>query len=312
MATLMERVGLCSTCNLYLNCTYRLSSEQTIWQCEEFDNYVSAVVRKSDGHPGGLIGILEAIQTKFGYLPQEALKAVAQNTGRSMVDIYGIATFYRAFSLYPRGEHLVSVCLGTACHVRGAPRVAVEFKKQLAIEAGQTTPNGKFSLETVNCLGACALGPIAVVDGHYFSQVNITKVADILKQAEIGVEQREALTDQRIFPVAVSCSRCNHSLMDNNYLIDERPSIRVTQSFGQRHGWLRLSSLYGSYHVEAEYDVPTDSVIHIFCPHCHAELIGADNCPECGVRLVPFIVRGGGVIQICPKRGCRGHLLDIE
>ncbi|MFH1999433.1 MAG: NAD(P)H-dependent oxidoreductase subunit E, partial [Planctomycetota bacterium] len=112
-----------------------------------------------------LISLLEGIQAKYGYLPEDALRNVAKDTGRSLVDIYGVATFYKAFSLKPRGKHLISVCLGTACHVSGGPIIAKEFERQLKIKAGGTTEDREFTLETVACLGACAIGPVAVVDG---------------------------------------------------------------------------------------------------------------------------------------------------
>lgn len=261
---------------------------------------------------GGLIAILETIQARHGYLPEEALKAVAEQTGRSLVDIYGVATFYRSFSLKMRGKHLCSVCLGTACHVRGGAVIADEFSRHLGIKPGQTTADREFTLETVNCLGACALGPIVVVDGHYFSNVSPVKVREIVEKTRAGLDKVEIQSDQRIFPVEVSCSRCNHSLMDPNHLVDGYPSIQVTRSFGREHGWLRLSCLYGSYTVEREHEVPIDAVVNFFCPHCHAELAGASQCPECGAPMVPMIVRGGGIVQICSRRGCKGHMLDVN
>ncbi len=273
---------------------------------------IMGIVEKHSASGGGLIPILEDIQSRYGYLPAEALGIVSARTGRSLVDIYGVATFYRSFSLKPRGKHLCSVCVGTACHVRGAPRVAAEMQRRLDIQPGETTRDRQFTLETVNCLGACALGPIVVVDGHYFSNVNAAKAGEILDKAKAGLDEIVIEGDQRIFPVEVGCPRCNHTLMDPNHTIDGHPSIRVTMAFGREHGWLRLSSLYGSYNVESEYEIPMDMVVNFFCPHCHAELLGAASCPECGVPMVPMIVRGGGVIQICSRRGCRGHMLDLN
>lgn len=261
---------------------------------------------------GGFIAILEAIQARYGYLPADVLKAVAEQTGRSLVDIYGVATFYRSFSLKMRGKHLCSVCLGTACHVRGGVVIAEEFGRQLGIKPGQTTTDREFTLETVNCLGACALGPIVVVDGHYFSNVSPVKVHEILEKARAGLDKVEIHSDQRIFPVEVSCSRCNHSLMDSSQPVDGYPSIHVTMSFGREHGWLRLSCLYGSYTTEWEHEVPMDVLVNLFCPHCHAELVGASKCPECSAPMVPMIVRGGGIVQICSRRGCKGHMLDLN
>jgi NADH-quinone oxidoreductase subunit E len=272
---------------------------------------VEALVDRYGCDHGCLIAILEAVQSKHGYLPEDVLKVIAEKTGRSLVDIYGIATFFRAFSLEPRGRHVISVCLGTACHVRGAPKVLEEFEKQLGIRAGRTTDDREFTLETVNCLGACALGPIVVVDGHYFSTVSTLKIKGILDRTLEGLDKIEIETDKRIFPVEVSCSRCNHSLMDPRHPIDGHPSIRVTVSFDQKHGWMALSSLYGSYNVSSEYEIPVNTIVNMFCPHCHAELIGAGQCGECGAGMVPMIVRGGGIVQICSRRGCKGHLLDI-
>jgi len=274
--------------------------------------HIMKIVEEHSEDRGGLISTLEDIQSKYGYLPEDALRIVAKRTGHSLVDLFGVATFYRSFSLKPRGKHLISVCLGTACHVRGAPIIDGEFERQLKISAGETTSDDEFTMETVNCLGACALGPIVVVDGHYFSNVNTGKVKQILKKARIGLDKVEIKADERIFPIEVHCSRCNRSLMDPNHLIDGYPSVRVTISFGHKHGWLRLSCLYGSYTVESEYETPIDAVAHFFCPHCHAELIGASNCPECGAPMVPMIVRRGGMVQICSRRGCRGHMLDLN
>ncbi len=270
------------------------------------------IVDRHASQGDGLISVLEEIQSKYSYLPSDALKLVAECSGRSAVDVYGVATFYKSFSLEPRGKHLCSVCLGTACHVRGGQIIAEEFERQLDVRAGETTADGEFTLETVACLGACALGPIVVVDGHYFSKVNTAKVRTILKRARRGLDRVEVKSDRRIFPVVVSCPRCNHSLMDPGHPIDDVPSIRVTVSFERTHGWLRLSSLYGSPAIESEHDIPADTVVNFFCPHCHAELRGASNCPECAAPMVAMIVRAGGIIQICARHGCKGHMLDLN
>ncbi len=273
---------------------------------------ISQIVANHAEDLGGLISMLEDIQNRFGYLPQDALNIVAEKTAYSLVDIYGIATFYKSFSLKPRGKHHISVCLGTACHVREGPKIAEEFERQLGIRVGETTSNKEFTLETVNCLGACALGPIVVIDGHYFSQVRISRVKKILDKARKGLDMLEGKENGQIFPLEVSCPRCNHSLMDSQYEIDDHPAIRVTVSFGSTHGWLRLSSLYGSYAVKSEYSIPKEKIVHFFCPHCHVELNGASNCVECDAPMVPMIVRGGGMVQICSRRGCENHMLDLN
>jgi NADH-quinone oxidoreductase subunit E len=277
------------------------------------DEGVVSIVEKYRSQRGGLISILEEIQSKYGYLPEDVMRVVADRTGRCLTDMYGVATFYKAFRLQPRGKHLASVCLGTACHVRGGPAVDKEFRHCLGLrEAGESTADKQFTLETVRCLGACALGPIVVVDGHYFSNVTTSQVADIIEKTRAGLDTAEISNDKRIFRLEVACARCNHSLMDSGHLIDGVPSIRVTVSFGHEHGWLRLSALYGSYTVESGNEIPMGLVVNFFCPHCHAELIGAWNCTVCEAPMVPMIVRGGGIVQICSRRGCKSHMLDLQ
>ena len=276
------------------------------------EDTVLEILARGRADKKGLMAILGEIQAQYSYLPEEALRLVAEQTGRSLVDVYGVATFYKSFSLKPRGKHLVSVCLGTACHVRAAPSIVGEFERQLDVKAGETTADQEFTLETVNCLGACALGPIVVVDGRYFSNVKLTEVKKILRAATKGPDATVIEQDHRIFPVEVSCPRCNHNLMDPGYAVDGYPSIRVTISFSEQHGWLRLSSLYGSYNVFSEYEIPSDTVSQFFCPHCHAELVAARDCTQCSAPIVNMIVRGGGLLQICSRRGCRSHMLDLS
>ncbi len=273
---------------------------------------IERILENHDRGRGTLIAILEQIQAEYGCLPQEALRMVADRTGQSLVDVYGVATFYRSFSLQPRGKHLITVCLGTACHVRGAPRVAQEFEQQLGIKAGQTTPDKEFTLETVNCLGSCALGPVVVVDGRYFSKVKKSRVAHLINDALEGLDEIRVGEDERVFPIEVSCPRCNHNLMDKSFTIDGYPSIRITLSFGHKHGWLRLSSLYGSYNISAEHDIPIGTVVSFFCPHCHTKLAGSWRCPTCGAPMAPMIVHGGAVVHICSRRGCKGHMLNLS
>ena len=113
---------------------------------------------------GNLLSILQDVQAECGYLPEERLREIAVMLGKPLIDVYGVATFYKSFSLKPRGRHLIKVCLGTACYVRGATRIIEETRRKLGIEPGETSDNGDFSLETVMCLGCCAIGPVMVVD----------------------------------------------------------------------------------------------------------------------------------------------------
>ena len=127
-----------------------------------------------------LIPILHAVQSAYGYIPGEAVAAVARFLGLSESEVYGVLTFYRAFGLEPRGKFLITVCLGTACHVRGGANIAAELERKLGVKAGGTTPDKRFTLETVNCLGCCAIGPVVVVNGVYHSRVTLKKIDGIL------------------------------------------------------------------------------------------------------------------------------------
>jgi NADH-quinone oxidoreductase subunit E len=154
------------------------TATKTKCDCKE----VAAIVKKYECNRDSLISILQDVQALYHYLPEHSLRAVAQELNISLIQVYGVATFFKAFSLEPRGEHLVCVCMGTACHVRGAQSVLDETKRRLGVEAGQSTEDMKYSLETVNCLGACALGPIVVVDEEYHGQMTPSKVKKVLKK----------------------------------------------------------------------------------------------------------------------------------
>jgi len=272
---------------------------------------VFRIVDRHNGRRGAVISILEDVQAAYNYLPEAALKIVASQTGRSLVDIYGIATFYRCFSLEPRGKHLVSVCMGTACHVRGSPKVLKCFEEHLSVRAGGTSTDGEFSLSTVNCVGACALGPVAVVDGDYYRNVKERDVQGVLGRASRINGEITMTEDERVFGVSVSCPSCNRSLMTREHLLDGHPMVRVTASFGRKHGWMRLSSLYGDFRIESEYDIPHGAIVHFFCPKCHAELRSGRLCPDCDAPTILLLVRGGGTVQLCSRRGCKEHLLDL-
>jgi NADH:ubiquinone oxidoreductase subunit E/ribosomal protein S27E len=275
------------------------------------DQVVEEVVAQHHGSLGGMLSILSEVQAKYGYLPQDALRRIAAATGSSLTDIYAVVTFYRAFSLKPRGKHLVSVCLGTACHVRGAPKIAEEFSRQLGIPAGETTPDKEFSLETVNCLGACALGPTVVVDNHYFRHVTTAKVPHILEQARTGFQQSSAGADHRIFPISASCPQCGHTLMDAGHTINGHASIELAASFVGKAGSLHLSAFYGRADRDCDGEVPEGALTVLSCPHCGQELLGGPDCPECGATMARMTAGKYAALHVCARRGCPGHRLDL-
>jgi NADH-quinone oxidoreductase subunit E len=126
------------------------------------------------------LAILQDLQVEYNYLPREALEQTATRLDMPLGEVYRMATFFRAFSLEPRGEHTIKVCMGTACHVRGSGQILERFEKELQIKAGETTPDAKFSLEVVMCLGACALGPVIVVDEETVGEMTADKARQIV------------------------------------------------------------------------------------------------------------------------------------
>jgi len=272
---------------------------------------IAAIVDRHLGQRGDLIAILEDIQSRYAYLPEESLREVSERTGRSLVDIYGLATFYKLFSLEPRGKHLVTCCLGTACHVRGAQGVVEALERRLAITAVQTTPDKEFSLETVNCLGACALGPVVVIDGRYHSKVSSTSASRLVDRAAKGDGAADGGADDGLFTLNLSCPHCGRRLQDEHHTLDGCPAIRLDATVGSQRSWVRLSSLYGSQVVATELEIPGSSVVEFQCPHCHAQLPSLSDCWECGAPMVALQVVGGGTMSFCSRRGCPQHLLDI-
>lgn len=272
---------------------------------------VLAIVEKHGREATALLSILSDIQSRYRCLPEEALRLVAKETGRSLVDVYGAATFYKSFSLEPKGKHVVCVCMGTACHVRGSAHIVQELERELGISRGQTTPDREFTLETANCLGACALGPVVVVDGTYHSKTRQNRVRRLLEDALKSDSEGEVTGDPRNFPIELLCHMCGHSLMDETHLLDGLPSVVLTVSSDTASGHVRLSSLYGSPHVETEADVGDNAVVTFSCPHCGQSLEVACECPECQSPMVPLSVKGGGTLYICSRNGCKSHLLDL-
>jgi NADH-quinone oxidoreductase subunit E len=142
---------------------------------------IKSILARYQSDAGMLVAILQDVQAEYNYLPREALEKVSEGLDIPLSQVYSVASFFKAFSLKPRGRHLINVCLGTACHVRGAVRVLDEIERKLNIKPGETTKDLKYTLETVNCVGACALGPIVVIDGNYTGEMTGSKVKPLLE-----------------------------------------------------------------------------------------------------------------------------------
>ncbi len=143
---------------------------------------VREIASKHGKDRSALISVLQDIHAEYNYLPEGSLEIVSREMGVPLSSIYGVATFFRAFSFKPRGRHLATVCTGTACHVRGATKLLSEAEAKLGVSPGGTTRDGRFTLETVNCLGCCAVGPLMVVDGEYHGEMTPKRVEAVIKE----------------------------------------------------------------------------------------------------------------------------------
>jgi NADH-quinone oxidoreductase subunit E len=156
----------------------------------DIEQAIHDIVKRYGAKPTTLIMVLQDVQKHYRYLPMEALQAVAKKMNLPIAQVYSVATFYKAFSLKPKGRHHICVCTGTACHVRQANVIVDNLARSLKIQPGETTPDGEISFETVNCLGACALGPLMTVDEEYHGNMTVTIMNKLLgdlrhsKQAE--------------------------------------------------------------------------------------------------------------------------------
>ena len=155
---------------------------QTILEsnAEKVEGLIDSYVDKKEQ----LISLLQDVQSEFNYIPQDVLVRISQKLEIPLSQVFSVATFFQAFSLKPRGRHTITVCLGTACHIKGGQRLVDKMERDYSLKPGETTEDMRFSLETANCLGCCALGPVMVIDGKYESKVTPDKLDKILKNYE--------------------------------------------------------------------------------------------------------------------------------
>ena len=138
------------------------------------------VIAQYKGKPGATMPVLQAAQEIFGYLPEEVQIIVAEGLDIPLSEIYGVASFYAQFTLNPKGEHQISLCLGTACYVKGAGDILEELEKQLGIKAGSVTPDGKFSIDACRCIGACGLAPVMTIGSDVYGRLTVKEIGPIL------------------------------------------------------------------------------------------------------------------------------------
>jgi NADH-quinone oxidoreductase subunit E len=146
------------------------------------DNKFDSIIDKYVDERGALIQLLLDIQKEFRWVPKEAIMRISQRMKIPVSEIYRVASFYSSISLKPRGRHLIRVCLGTACYVRGGPKILDSLERSFSLKPSETTADGRFSLETVSCLGCCDLGPVIELDGKYRGKLNPANIGEVLSQ----------------------------------------------------------------------------------------------------------------------------------
>ena len=202
----MTKCTGCGDC--WNNCLSRHKIEEPIRKSvreetpPEVVEAVDAIVAKYRDPAGMVIGALQDIQDTFNYLQQDAMVYLSEKSGIPLSRLYGVARFYHAFSLTPRGKNIIRVCLGTACHLKGGSRIADAITRELGIDHGETTGDGMFTLERVNCLGACALAPVVTVNNRYYGKMSIPKMMDVIEACQV-IEDGEPQVEPMQEPVAV-------------------------------------------------------------------------------------------------------------
>ena len=146
----------------------------------EQEDQLREVIAQYKGKPGATMPVLQAAQEIFGYLPEEVQIIIAEGLDIPLSEIYGVASFYAQFTLNPKGEHQISLCLGTACYVKGAGDILEELEKQLGIKAGSVTPDGKFSIDACRCIGACGLAPVMTIGSDVYGRLTVKEIGPIL------------------------------------------------------------------------------------------------------------------------------------
>ena len=157
----------------------------------EHDEKIREIIEAYPADRRFALAIMQDMQHAFNYIPEEGLVRLSERLGCPQAHLYSMATFYKALSLAPKGRHIIKICNGTACHLRGSSNLAAEPKRDLRIDPGQTTDDGEFSVEYVNCLGSCALSPVMVVDGTYYNKLAVDRVPGILE----SYRERDAAAD---------------------------------------------------------------------------------------------------------------------
>ncbi len=152
---------------------------------------VATIIERYQGDSGMLIPMMQDIQTECGYLPQAELKELSSGLAVPLADVYSVATFYSSFRLMPKGDHTIQLCMGTVCFLKGAGKISEAIQREFQLVPGETSPDGKFTFSPVNCVGACALAPVMVVDGQYHGGLTVDSAVELLDKIAEGDKSTE-------------------------------------------------------------------------------------------------------------------------
>lgn len=159
---------------------------------------VEQIVARYQADRGMLIPMMQDLQSQCGYLPQPELKALSKRLGVPLSHIYSVATFYAAFRLAPKGDHTIQLCMGTVCYLKGANKIAEALQRQFDVVPGGTSPDGKFTFSPVNCVGACALAPVMIVDGRYYGHLEVGAAVELLERIAAGEAVQTGLAPEQV------------------------------------------------------------------------------------------------------------------
>lgn len=261
-----------------------------------------------------IVPLLVKAQSAHGYLPMQVLEEIAARCGSTLEEILGIASFYPSMRLMRPGAHTITLCNGISCHARGSGGIIDEFERVLDLRSGESTWDNEFTLIEEYCLGICPFGPVVMLDNKYVFGVQRSDVAPLLLHAK-SHGSGEAPAEAAVFHVAAACPSCGESLMDAGHPIDGLPSILLIGVARHIQGWIRLSSVYSSYHIETEFPIDPGLVMNFYCPSCNAELAENEPCPECAAPTARLRMPGGASLLFCARRGCTAHKMvarDID
>ncbi len=256
-----------------------------------------------------LLPLLNELQRKYGYLPLKELDRLSEGEHAGLEEILRVVGLHPSLRLLKPGIHRIAVCSGPFCLERGSTAIVNECERLLGIRTGESTWDGRYTLMKQDCFGLCLFAPVFAIDDRCRLCAIPEEVASSIRGIAARAPQPSgAATVAR--SIVARCPHCRSSLMDSSCLIDGFPSILVTGIVGHTQGWIRLSSVYSSYHVESEFPADAGTIMSFYCPVCSEKLAAEIACSDCGAPMVFLAIAEETNVSFCSRRGCRAHHLE--